>query len=113
MNVIILTIDEWVNDQPSHIEKNYKSTFRPPIEEVRKGGQDWFLGTGVLWKDHPLKDYIPEWAGTRCGNCKGTNTKIIAAQWSVSYASGDSYWDCEIFCEDCEKYTQRAFSEND
>jgi len=103
----------WLHEKPKLIEEDYKTRYKEPVKKVHKLGQDWYLGTGIAWKDHPLKNYIPEWAGTKCKNCNSKNTKIIAAQWSVAFHSGDIYWDCEIFCEDCGKYTQRAYAEND
>ena len=106
-------VDEWVRDEPRLIEKDYKTKYTKPLVKYHKRGQDWYLGTGIVWEKHPLKSDIPKWAGSKCGNCKSENTKIIAAQWCVSYASGDAYWDCEIYCEDCGKYTQRAYAEND
>jgi len=103
----------WIYEQPKLTEEDYKTRYTELVKKVHRSGQDWYLGTGIAWEDHPLKDNIPEWAGTKCGNCDSENTRIIAAQWSVSFHSGDVYWDCEIFCEDCGKYSQRAYAEND
>jgi len=74
---------------------------------------DWdgqiFRGTGVPIEEHPLKGNCSMYG---CGNCESENVKVIYAQWSVSVASGDAYWDYEVICEDCGKYTSRSFSEN-
>ncbi|MFX0102991.1 MAG: hypothetical protein ACFFCS_25715, partial [Candidatus Hodarchaeota archaeon] len=73
-------------------------------------GQDWYYGRGIAPDKHPLKGYI-NFQG--CMHCESQKVKVIAAQWSVSYHSGDRYWDYEIVCEECGQYTQRSFAEND
>ncbi len=98
----------WVNDTPKLIEADYKTRYTDPFIEIEEGGQTWYKGTGVAWENHPLKGHFPKYP---CGNCGNKDVKIIAAQWSVSYASGDAYWDVEIACEQCGKYTKYAYTD--
>ncbi|TFG29081.1 hypothetical protein EU528_10265 [Candidatus Thorarchaeota archaeon] len=74
---------------------------------------DWdgqiFRGNGIPIEQHPLKGRCNMQG---CGNCKSEQVKVIYAQWSVSVASGDTYWDYEVFCGECGMYTSRSFSEN-
>lgn len=99
---------EWINNEPQLIEKDYKKRYKTPCS-LFKGFQNWYKGTGISPQDHPLNGYINM---KGCGNCKSENVKVIAAEWNVAYHSGDVYWDYEIYCEDCGKYTQRAYAEN-
>ena len=82
-------------------------------ELVPDEGNDWdgkvFRGSGIPIEEHPLKENCNM---RGCGNCDSEHVKVIYAQWSVSVASGDSYWDYELFCEECSMYTSRSFSEN-
>ena len=103
-------MDERISDKPRFVPDNYKEIFSSPCEMFHEFGQDWYKGTGIKPKKHPLLSYI----GFRgCGNCESDNVLVIAAQWCVSYHSGDAYWDYEIFCKKCGKFTQRAYAEND
>ncbi|MBD3253910.1 MAG: hypothetical protein GF383_02405 [Candidatus Lokiarchaeota archaeon] len=103
-------MDEWICDSPQLISKDYREKYTSACEKYKESGQIWYKGMGIPIENHPLKDYI--WF-KGCGNCESNEVKIIAAQWSVHPMSGDRYWDYEIFCENCGKYTQRAFAEND
>ncbi len=98
------------SDEPKFVPKDYKKIYTNPCSKFKEFGQKWYKGTGVSPKGHPLKGHI-RFSG--CGNCESENVEVIAAQWSVSYASCDQYWDYEIFCEDCGKYTQRSYADND
>ena len=102
-------MDEWVRDTPKLIEANYTSKYETSCEEFQLAGQTWYKGTGVPPDQHPLKDHI--WFGT-CGRCGSESVLVLAAQWSVSFSSGDQYWDYEIVCVDCGAFTQRAYAEN-
>jgi len=103
-------IDEWINNEPQLIDKDYKKRYDEPCKEIRESGKTWYKGTGINWEKHPLKRFIPKFG---CANCNNKDVKIIAAQFSVHPMSGDRYWDCEVFCAKCGKYTQRAYAEND
>ncbi len=69
-----------------------------------------YRGSGISQGEHPLKDRINFY---ECGNCKNKNTKIIYAKWVVHPMSGDVYWDYEMHCEKCGKYTTYSYAEND
>ncbi|MFW9768713.1 MAG: hypothetical protein ACFFF9_03305 [Candidatus Thorarchaeota archaeon] len=103
---------ERVTDSPSFVPEDYASAYGQHIIENTKNDWTWreYYGTGVLIENHPLKDHI-NFRG--CGECKSDNVKVIYGMWCVSTASGDAYWDSEIVCEDCGKFTARSFNEND
>ena len=102
---------EVVGDVPRLAPSDWKTRFTEKLVPGEKN--DWdgstYRGTGVPIEDHPLKRNCNMHG---CGNCESDNVKVIYAQWSVSVASGDAYWDYEVICEDCGKYTSRSFSEN-
>lgn len=100
----------WVRDKPRFVPENYKEVFASPCEKFKESGQEWYKRTGIPPEEHPLKGNI--WF-SGCENCESEKVKVIAAQWSVSFHSGDQYFDYELFCENCGKYTQRAFADND
>ncbi|MHA1760307.1 MAG: hypothetical protein ACTSXA_06765 [Candidatus Heimdallarchaeota archaeon] len=100
-----------VRDSPRLAPANYREIYDKPCELV--GEFNWlkqvYRGTGVAPKDHPAEN-VPI---GNCENCKSENVLAIYTQWSVSPHSGDKYWDYEIFCEDCGKYTSKSYAEND
>jgi len=103
---------ERVTDTPSFVSKDYETEFAEPLiaNDENEGIWQEFWGTGVPIDGHPLERHINF---SDCGACKSHNVKVIYATWSVSTASGDAYWDSEIVCEDCGKFTARSFNEND
>ncbi|MHA1379194.1 MAG: hypothetical protein ACTSRG_12500 [Candidatus Helarchaeota archaeon] len=101
-----------VTKKPQFIEKKYKKKYKEPYKEVVEFGQEWLKGRGVLWIDHPLKNKIPKWA-TICGNCKNDETKIIAAHWEIDIHTGNPFWDCEVYCDKCKRYTQYSLARDE
>ena len=101
-------LNEWISDKPSLIKN--KDMYKEPCKKYNEMGKTWYRGTGISWEKHPLKEFIPKF---KCGNCGNEDVKIIAAQFNVHMMSGDRYWDCEVYCIKCGKYTQRAYAEND
>ncbi|MGY5854803.1 MAG: hypothetical protein RTU92_14640 [Candidatus Thorarchaeota archaeon] len=103
---------EKVTDVPRIASKDYLTEYDVPISPA--DDNDWiamvYTGTGVSIDEHPLNGKI--WM-KGCGNCESENVKVIYAQWSVSPHSGDAYWDYEMICSDCGKFTSRSFNEND
>ena len=99
--------DEVVTRNPKFIQKKYKKIYKEPYKKVIEFGAEWYKGTGILWGDHPLKNYIPKWASA-CALCKN-ETKIIAAHYVLHVDSGNISWDCEVYCENCKRYTQRSY----
>lgn len=81
-----------------------------PCEPVRRGGQTWYLGTGVSPQEHPLARSI---AFEPCGRCGARDVRVVAAQFAVHLMTGDRYHDYEIACRACGAFTQRSFAEND
>ena len=110
-NAQITMVYEVISDIPRLASKEWSSIYSEPL--VPDENNDYismkYWGKGVSIKAHPLKDRLHLYG---CGHCKGENVMIIYAQWSVSAASGNEYWDYEMFCSDCGKYTSRSFSEN-
>jgi hypothetical protein len=108
---MIQMLYEQIQDVPRLAPRDWKTLFKENL--IPDEHNDWdgqtFRGLGVPIQEHPLKSNCNMQG---CGNCKSENVKVIYAQWSVSVASGDAYWDYEIICEDCGKYTSRSFSEN-
>jgi len=100
-----------ISDSPRLASDDWSSMSSEPL--VADDSNDYtsmiYRGNGVKIDAHPLKDRLHM---NGCGNCRGENVLIIYAQWSVSTASGNEYWDYEMFCRDCGKYTSRSFSEN-
>ncbi|MEX2683498.1 MAG: hypothetical protein Q6373_018115 [Candidatus Sigynarchaeota archaeon] len=84
---------------PSAIDEDLSSSFH----------QDWYTGTGIRPDDHPLARFI---SFSGCGSCGSDDVLVIAAQWCVAYHSGDVYWDYEIACNACGKYTRCSYCEN-
>ena len=103
---------ERVNDHPVLAPQNYTECYEQPIIENPKNEWTWceYYGTGVPIKGHPLAGKVNLYG---CAECKSDNVTVIYAKWCVSTISGDAYWDYEIKCEDCGKFTARSFNEND
>nr|MDO8113663.1 hypothetical protein [Candidatus Sigynarchaeota archaeon] len=107
-------IDTSTSDTPIFVPKDFKTLFTKPCafdeRMSNEWHQEWFTGTGISPAEHPLARQI---AFSACGNCGSNDVLVIAAQWCVSYHSGDAYWDYEIECRLCGKYTKASFCEND
>lgn len=103
---------ERITDSPSLVSEEYEKEFDEPILENSNNDWQWseYFGTGVAIEAHPLKDAIKM---SGCGECESSDVKVIYGRWCVSTASGDVYWDYEIVCNDCGKFTARSFNEND
>lgn len=99
----------YVHDEPECTEKDYQTRYKKPCLKVEVGFQSWYLGTGVLLKKHPLKKFL---SVDRCGECGSEDFLVIAAQHSIHPQTGDEYWDCEIACNECGKYTLFSYAEN-
>ena len=103
---------ETVTDEPRIASKDYATAFSEPL--IPEEDNDWiamvFRGSGISIDEHPLKGRANMYG---CGECKSDNVLVIYGQWSVSTHSGDAYWDYEIVCGDCGKFTARSFSDND
>lgn len=68
-----------------------------------------YSGNGISLHEHPL--YKKPIKMKPC-NCGSFNAKVIFAKYCIHPMSGDLYWDYEIFCPDCKKYTLRSYAEN-
>lgn len=101
--------DESVTDEPRFIENDYESRYSDPCQMLKDGLEKLCKGSGISPASHPLKEFI---RFRNCGNCKSKTVKVLYARWVVHPMSGDAYWDYEIYCEKCKKYTQRSFTEN-
>ena len=103
---------ERVNDSPVLASKDYKTQYDKPIVPSEDNEWVWmeFFGSGVHINEHPLESKCNMYG---CGECKSDNVQVIYGKWCVSVHSGDAYWDYEVACSDCGKYTARSFSEND
>jgi hypothetical protein len=102
--------DTSVRDTPYFVPADYQTHFAEPCAFFPNYKmQDWYLGTGIKPGDHPLAWRIPF---DNCGQCQSANVLVIAAQFVVHPMSGDLYWDYEIVCADCGKFTTRSYAEN-
>ena len=102
-----------VRDKPYFLDEDYNTKLKEPCVQI--GDPEVYTsmeyeGYGISPDEHPLKRHI---RFRECENCKSKNVLVIYAQWNVSTASGDDYWDYEAFCEDCKKYTICSFAGND
>jgi len=103
---------ETVTDTPRIAATDFKTRFSEPLvaDDDNCDFAMTYRGSGIEISGHPLKEQCRM---RGCGNCGGDNVLVIYAQWSVSTASGDVYWDHEIVCNDCGMFTARSFSDND
>ena len=107
-----MSAEFYVSKKPSLTSLNYKTKYDTPfvVEKKKKTGFEWYRGTGVEPRLHPLKDQINF---IDCRNCNSKNVHVIAAQWNVNLTNGDQYYDYELGCLDCEKFTRVTFADND
>lgn len=96
--------------------RTFYSTDTEPCVMTEFQGQEWYHGTGVRPEDHPgrsvlriLDQHLP---GTECGFCQSKNVLVISLQGCVSWNSGDAYYDYEVKCQDCGKFSSFSYSEN-
>lgn len=102
---------QWIRDKPELVPGNYREIFTEACARVGPDGlEQKFQGRGIDPAHHPLRDRIRMHG---CGHCQSARVLVIYARWVVHPFSGDTYWDYEVFCEACGKYTQRAFAGND
>ncbi|MFW9907012.1 MAG: hypothetical protein ACFFEF_00435 [Candidatus Thorarchaeota archaeon] len=103
---------ERISDAPILTSKDYSKIYQQPLIASEKNEWVWkeFYGTGISIDEHPLSKTCNIHG---CGSCRSANVSVIYAKWCVSTASGDAYWDYEVVCNDCGKFTARSFSEND
>ena len=101
-----------VSDTPRMVDEDYKKKYPDPCiaDEGNSGFKMIYFGLGITRNKHPLKKRINM---RECGNCNNADVKVIYAQWSVHPMSGDTYWDYEVYCEKCKKYSSRSFAGND
>ncbi|MBD3404628.1 MAG: hypothetical protein GF411_00655 [Candidatus Lokiarchaeota archaeon] len=101
-----------VHDTPQLASGDYATIFTQPVvpNEDNSGIKKIFQGTGIRIEKHPCKNRI-EMCG--CESCDSDNVLVIFTQWSVHPFSGDCYWDYELICNDCGKYTLRSYAGNE
>jgi hypothetical protein len=91
----------------------YKDT--SPCEITNFGNQNWYHGTGVPPKEHPGRNLIRplDYAmlSAKCLYCESKSVLVIALQGCVSH-SGDAYYDYEIICSDCNRFSACSYAEN-
>ena len=100
-----------ITDKPKLVPQDYKTKYNEECiaSEDNSGLKKIYYGTGISRDTHPLKKHINMRV---CGNCNNPKVKVIYAQWSVHPMSGDKYYDYEVFCEKCQKFTSRSYTEN-
>lgn len=101
-----------VTNTPSFAPADYTTKFATPCTLFKNHhGQDWFFGTGIQPNAHPLKRPI-DFSDCVCAACQSRDVLVIAAQAVVHPYTGDLYWDYEVVCQKCGKFTQRSYAEN-
>ena len=105
-----MSIDIWTQAHPRLVMNNFKEIYDSPCKAQSSDDFPWYKGTGISPADHPLKWYIPL-QDASCGVCESKDVLIIAAQWNVSFANGDKYWDYEVECQECHQFTTRAYAD--
>ncbi|MBL8022606.1 MAG: hypothetical protein JNM27_23205 [Leptospirales bacterium] len=87
-----------------------------PCQSVDWNGQTWYYGTGIRPADHPMRDEmrVLEYAMDHadCLFCEGKDVLVVALQGVVSPQSGDAYYDYEVKCNTCGKYSAVSYSED-
>lgn len=101
-------LNSWVHKTPALTLADYQQCFASD-GAVFADGSGWYRGTGIAPAAHPLAGEIP-FAG--CEHCTSRNVLVIAAQRSIHPMSGDEYWDYELVCQICGRFTQRSYAEN-
>ena len=99
---------EEARNVPKLVPEDYKTLFTSDCALFRNG-TDWYKGTGICPQLHPLFGDI-DFRG--CPMCQSNKVLVIAAQYSLSYVNGDRYWDYEIECQDCHRFSQQSYAEN-
>ena len=99
-----------ISDEPRLADKNYKTKYNKQCINLKDGLEVLYEGTGISPNNHPFKKRIRMWG---CRNCDNEEVKVIYVRWVVHPMSGDKYWDYEIHCEKCNKYSQYSFAGND
>lgn len=102
--------DTWIRNTPGLVPEDYKDRYTTACELI-PSSFEWYIGTGIVAAEHPLDGWII--FDATCAACKSEDVLVIAAQWNVSMNNGDRYWDYELACQSCGKFTQNSFAEND
>ncbi len=87
--------------------------YRAPLVTLKDDdatSQYEYAGTGVTRDEHPLSKscdgFMP------CSFCERADVLVVYARYAISHASGDAYYDCEVYCADCKRFTTKSFSEH-
>lgn len=87
-----------------------------PCEEHAFQGQQWFCGTGVPPAEHPMRGEMRALEigldHADCLYCGSKDVRVIALQGCVSMHSGDAYYDYELLCNQCGKFSAVSYAEN-
>lgn len=100
----------WLGDSPRFTRPDYKTYYRDPCVREEDFGKTWYRGTGIVRSEHPLADRL---SFSTCDGCESRDVLVIAAQRSVHPMSGDLYYDYELECCRCGRFTARSFAGND
>ena len=96
------------SDAPRFVPADYKKRFSEPCE-FHPGERDWYKGTGISPKKHPLAKQILFYG---CANCDSNRVLVIAAQHNFHLMNGNAYWDYELYCRACKKFSLYAYAED-
>ena len=106
-----MAFEYFITDNPCFVPHNYLEIYGDPCKIIREGPMDheWYRGFGIPPEEHPLNHKIPF---CDCHNCESVNVLVIAAQYDVNALDGEEYYNYELFCEDCEKFTRACYVEH-
>lgn len=94
------------------ISREFYESDSEPWTRCNYGFQDWYHGTGIVPSQHPMKDILSRYESElRCEACSGSAVQVIALQYAVHPASGDTYLDCEFRCDACGAFTAMGRAE--
>ncbi len=96
----------------SYFHPSYQSD-EQPCYKVDTEMFSWeYYGSGIAPSEHPLKDELGL-ERRSCLNCESHHILVIYAQRTIHPMSGDEYYDLEVVCQDCGKFSVYAFADND
>ena len=98
------------------ISRKLFSKATSPCEENVFEKQTWYIGSGISPESHPGRNIIRPLENamltSKCLYCESQNILVIALQGCVNMNSGDAYFDYELICKDCNKFSAVSYAEN-
>lgn len=94
---------------------HFNPSYRQQAIACQSISEAWFtreyIGSGIPPAEHPLADML-DMRSTVCGSCQGQEILVIYAKRSIHPANGDEYFDYEVICSSCGKFTLISCADN-